>query len=178
MRWGTLYLPWDVEWVAIDGETQLAARFEAATIDPETRKQQVDVKFCYDRPLEWAKQAFHDLNLLSVRPNAATANRHGYARPAYICHSRRRETAILRQVDSSASSRQLKKNDTGICTLSVLRTAIVCFSGGIGGTSIREQAGRSCNGADCRCSEGSTGVFLGTYWQARAENGTAQRCVL
>ena len=24
-------------------------------------------------PMEWAKQAFHDLNLLSVRPNAATA---------------------------------------------------------------------------------------------------------
>jgi DNA sulfur modification protein DndB len=126
-----LYLPWDVEWAAIDGETQLAARFEAATINPETRKQQVDVKFCYNRPLEWAKQAFHDLNLLSVRPNAATA---------IAMDMRDTLTSVTREVAKLpffegrvASSRQLKKNDTGICTLSVLRTAVVCFSEGIGG---------------------------------------------
>jgi DNA sulfur modification protein DndB len=129
--WGTLYLPWDVEWVAIDGETQLAARFEAATINPETRKQQVDVKFCYDRPLEWAKQAFHDLNLLSVRPNAATAISMDMRDPLT---SITREVAKLPFFDGRvASSRQLKKKDTGILTLSVLRTAVVCFSEGIGG---------------------------------------------
>ena len=131
LSWGTLYLPWDVEWVAIDGETQLAARFEAATINPETRKQQVDVKFCYDRPLEWAKQAFHDLNLLSVRPNAATAIAMDMRDPLT---SVTRDVAKLPFFDGRvASYRQLKKNDTGICTLSVLRTAIVCFSEGIGG---------------------------------------------
>jgi DNA sulfur modification protein DndB len=129
--WGTLYLPWDVEWVAIDGETQLAARFEAATINPETRKQQVDVKFCYNRSLDWAKQAFHDLNLLSVRPNAATAIAMDMRDPL---------TSVTRDIAKLpffsgrvASSRQLKKNDIGICTLSVLRTAVVCFSEGIGG---------------------------------------------
>jgi DGQHR domain-containing protein len=129
--WGTLYLPWDVEWVAIDGETQLAARFEAAKINPNTRKQQVDVKFCYDRPLEWAKQAFHDLNLLSVRPNAATAIAMDMRDPLT---SVTRDVAKLPFFNGRvASSRQLKKNDTGICTLSVLRTAVVCFSEGIGG---------------------------------------------
>jgi DGQHR domain-containing protein len=128
---GRLLLPWDVEWVAIDGETQLAARFEAANINSETRKQQVDIKFCYDRPLEWAKQAFHDLNLLSVRPNAATAIAMDMRDPLT---SVTRDVAKLPFFDGRvASSRQLKKNDTGICTLSVLRTAVVCFSEGIGG---------------------------------------------
>ena len=129
--WGKLILPWDVEWVAIDGETQLAARFAAAKISPDTRKQQVDVRFCYNRPLEWAKQAFHDLNLLSVRPNAATAISMDMRDPL---------TSITRDVAKLpffagriASSRQLKKHDTAICTLSVLRTAVVCFSEGIGG---------------------------------------------
>jgi DNA sulfur modification protein DndB len=126
-----LYLPWDVDLVAIDGETQLAARFEAAKINSATTKQMVDVKLCYNRPLEWAKQAFHDLNLLSVRPNAATAISMDMRDPL---------TSITRQVaqmpffkDRVASSRQLKKKDSAICTLSVLRTAVVCFSEGIAG---------------------------------------------
>jgi len=113
-----LYLPWDVELVAIEGETQLAARFEAAKINSTTTKQMVDVKLCYNRPLEWAKQAFHDLNLLSVRPNAATA---------IFMDMRDPLTSIRRQVaqipffkDRVASSRQLKKKDNAICTLSVL----------------------------------------------------------
>lgn len=102
-----LYLPWDVELVAIDGQTQLTARFEAAKINSATTKQMVDVKLCYNRPLEWAKQAFHDLNLLSVRPNAATAISMDMRDPL---------TSITRQVaqtpffkDRVASSRQLKK---------------------------------------------------------------------
>jgi hypothetical protein len=76
-------------------------------------------------------QAFHDLNLLSVRPNAATAISMDMRDPL---------TSITRQVaqipffkDRVASSRQLKKKDTAICTLSVLRTAVVCFSEGIAG---------------------------------------------
>src|SRR6185437_13219345 len=105
-----LYLPWDVDLVAIDGETQLAARFEAARINSETTKQMVDVKLCYNRPLEWAKQAFHYLNLLSVRPNAATAISMDMRDPL---------TSVTRQValtpffrDRVASSRQLKKKDS------------------------------------------------------------------
>lgn len=129
--YGELLLPWDVEFVAIDGETQLAARFEAANINDNTKKQKVDVKICYNRPLEWAKQAFHDLNLLSVRPNAATAIAMDMRDPL---------TSVTRDVaqlpffhNRVSSSRQLKKNDTGLCTLSVLRTAVVCFSEGIAG---------------------------------------------
>jgi hypothetical protein len=110
---------------------QLAARFEAAVIDPETRRQLVDIKFCYSRSLDWAKQAFHDLNLLSVRPNAATAIAMDMRDPLT---SITRDVAKLPFFDGRVvASRQMKQNDTGICTLSVLRTSVVCFSEGIGG---------------------------------------------
>jgi DNA sulfur modification protein DndB len=46
-----LYLPWDVDLVAIDGETHLAARFEAAGINSATPKNMVDVKLFYNLPL-------------------------------------------------------------------------------------------------------------------------------
>ena len=64
-------IPWDAQLVAIDGETQLAARFDSANLKPETKNDFVAVVICHDRPIEWARQVFYDLNLLSVRPNAA-----------------------------------------------------------------------------------------------------------
>jgi DGQHR domain-containing protein len=136
--YGELFLPWDVELVAIDGETQLAARFEAANINANTKKAKVDVKICYNRSLEWAKQAFHDLNLLSVRPNAATAIAMDMRDPLT---SVTRDVAQLPFFNGRVSaSRQLKKNDNGICTLSVLRTAVVCFGEGIAGLQYGNKA--------------------------------------
>ena len=35
---GFIQIPWEQRLVAIDGETQLAARYEAANIDPETAR--------------------------------------------------------------------------------------------------------------------------------------------
>ncbi len=67
-------IPWDAQLVAIDGETQLAARFDAANLKPETKNDFVPVVICHDRSIEWARQVFHDLNLLSVRPNAAASS--------------------------------------------------------------------------------------------------------
>jgi hypothetical protein len=66
-----LELPWSIELVTIDGETQLAARFEAKAQNPETQEMMDDVKICYDRGT--AGQSFHDLNVFSIRPNAAPA---------------------------------------------------------------------------------------------------------
>lgn len=126
-----IHLPWGVDFVAIDGETQLAARFLASSINKATENQMVDVRICYNRSLEWAKQAFHDLNILSVRPNAATAIAMDMRDPL---------TSITRHVaqvpffkNRVANTRQLKKNENSICTLSVLRTAVVCFSEGLSG---------------------------------------------
>lgn len=68
---GFLLIPWDQHLVAIDGETQLAARFEAANVNPTTKQDFVAVEICHGRSLDWARQSFHDLNRLGVRPNAA-----------------------------------------------------------------------------------------------------------
>jgi DGQHR domain-containing protein len=130
-RLPVLHLPWSVQLVAIDGETQLAARHEAARMNPNTAEMQVDVKICYDRDLEWAKQAFHDLNLLSIRPNAATAvamdMRDG------LTHVTRKVANLPFYAKRIITGRQLKKKDNAITTLSILRASVVCFAEGIGG---------------------------------------------
>jgi DGQHR domain-containing protein len=127
----TLSLPWTVQLVAIDGETQLAARYEAARMNPGTAEMLVDVKICYDRDLDWAKQAFHDLNLLSVRPNAATAVAMDM-RDA-LTHITRKVAELPFFAGRVVTGRQLSKKDNGIATLSVLRSSVVCLSEGIGG---------------------------------------------
>ncbi len=107
----TLSLPWTVQLVAIDGETQLAARYEAARMNPGTAEMLVDVKICYDRDLDWAKQAFHDLNLLSVRPNAATAVAMDM-RDA-LTHITRKVAELPFFAGRIVTGRQLKKKTTG-----------------------------------------------------------------
>jgi len=57
--------------VAIDGETQLAARHEARNLNEETMQEFVPIYVCHGRDKQWARQSFHDLNALGVKPNAA-----------------------------------------------------------------------------------------------------------
>ncbi len=126
-----LQLPWSVELVAIDGETQLAARFEALKKNPKTADMLVDVKICHDRPTDWARQAFHDLNVLSVRPNAATAVAMDMRDP--LTHVTRFIADLPFFAGRVKTDRQLSKKDNGITTFSVLRASVVCFAEGIGG---------------------------------------------
>src|SRR5262249_55439237 len=68
---GFIQVPWDLKLVAIDGETQLAARHEAASVKPDTKQEFVPIYICHGHDQLWARQCFHDLNTLGVRPNAA-----------------------------------------------------------------------------------------------------------
>jgi hypothetical protein len=126
-----LELPWSIELVAIDGETQLAARFEARAKNPKTQEMMVDVKICYDRSTAWAGQAFHDLNVFSIRPNAATAVAMDMRDP--LTHVTRSIADMPFFSGRIKSDRQLSKKSNGIATLSVLRSSLVCFAEGIGG---------------------------------------------
>jgi hypothetical protein len=126
-----LELPWSIELVAIDGETQLAARFEAKAKNPETQEMMVDVKICYNRSTAWAGQAFHDLNVFSIRPNAATAVSMDMRDP--LTHVTRTIADMPFFSGRIKSDRQLSKKSNGIATLSVLRSSLVCFAEGIGG---------------------------------------------
>src|SRR6266446_6242911 len=46
---GSIQIPWDIQRVAIDGETQLAARFEAQNIKEETKNDFVPIVICHGR---------------------------------------------------------------------------------------------------------------------------------
>ena len=130
---GSVLVPWGAQLVAIDGETQLAARYEASNIDPETENGFVAVYICHGFTKNWARQAFHDLNVLGVRPNAAVSIGMDARDPL---------TAIARQVEKRVPffrdrvnkvRRQLRGSDTDVVTIASLRGACITFAEGIGG---------------------------------------------
>ena len=130
---GFIQVPWEERVVAIDGETQLAARHEAANLDPETKREFVGVYICHSRPELWARQAFHDLNTLAVRPNAALSMGMDARNPI---------TKIAREVERKVTffdgrvnkvSRQLRSGDMNVVTLPTLRGACVTLAKGING---------------------------------------------
>jgi DNA sulfur modification protein DndB len=134
-KWGfgSILVPWERKLVAIDGETQLAARYEAANIDPATKDDFVAVYICHGFSKNWARQAFHDLNVLGVRPNAAISIGMDARDPL---------TAISRQVEKrvpffkdrvNKTRRQLRGADTDIVTIAALRGACITVAEGIGG---------------------------------------------
>ncbi|MGQ0430626.1 MAG: DNA sulfur modification protein DndB [Gammaproteobacteria bacterium] len=128
-----ILIPFDRSLVAIDGETQLAARYEAAEADPATKGEYVPVMIAHGRSQPWARQAFHDLNVLGVRPNAALSIGMDARDPL---------TQVARDVEESVPlfrgrvnkvRRQLRSSDTDITTITSLRGACVTFSEGIAG---------------------------------------------
>lgn len=126
-------IPYGTQLVAIDGETQLAARFVAANIDSNTKQAFVPVVVCHGQSTEWARQVFHDMNLLGVRPNAAVG---------ISMDARDPLTYVARQVEESVPfftgrvnkvRRQLRKTDKDVITITALRGACVTLAEGIGG---------------------------------------------
>jgi DGQHR domain-containing protein len=130
---GYIQIPWDLPIVAVDGETQLAARHEARSISPKTADEFVPVYVCHGKPLTWARQTFHDLNVLGVQPNAALS---------ISMDARDAATKMTRDVEQHVSfftgrinkiTRQLKRDDQDVLTMSALRGACVTFAAGIAG---------------------------------------------
>lgn len=130
---GYLQAPHGTKLIAIDGETQLAARFEAANRDPETTNEKVAVYIVHGQTKNWARQSFHDLNLLSVKPNAALGIGMDARDPL---------TQVARDVESKVpflrdrvnkSRRQLRSSDKDVMTITALRGACITFSEGISG---------------------------------------------
>ena len=128
-----LLLPYGVPLVAIDGETQLAARYEAASLDQETKQDLVPVMICYGRDLGWARQVFHDLNLLSVRPNAAIGISMDSRDPlTYVAREVEKHVAFFNGRVNTVR-RQLRRSDPHLVTITGLRGACVTLAKGIGG---------------------------------------------
>ena len=130
---GFTQVPWGTVLAALDGETQLASRFEAAAKNPTSKSGFVAVYIVHGKPAGFARQCFHDLNVLGVQPNAALA---------ISMDARDPVTAVTRAVAVQVpffngrvneKSRQLKRSDPNVVTLSALRGACVTFMLGIGG---------------------------------------------
>jgi DNA sulfur modification protein DndB len=130
---GYIQIPWDLPIIAVDGETQLAARHEARTISPKTAEEFVPVYICHGKPLIWARRTFHDLNVLGVQPNAALSISMDARDPA---------TKLTRDVEQHVAfftgrinkvTRQLKRDDKHVLMMSALRGACVTFAVGIAG---------------------------------------------
>jgi DGQHR domain-containing protein len=134
-KWGfgSILVPWERKLVAIDGETQLAARYEAANRDPSTKDGFIAIYVCHGYSKNWARQAFHDLNVLGVRPNAAISIGMDARDPL---------TAVARQVEKRVPffrdrvnkvRRQLRGTDRDVVTIAALRGACITVAEGIGG---------------------------------------------
>lgn len=130
---GLLQVPWDVKLIAIDGETQLAARHEAASKDPDTRHEFVPVYICFGHNQSWARQAFHDLNTLAVRPNTALSMSMDARDPVTsIANAVEQATPMLRG-RVNRYRRQLRDTDRDITTITGLRGAVATLAKGIAG---------------------------------------------
>jgi DNA sulfur modification protein DndB len=128
-----LQIPYDAQLIAIDGETQLAARFEASRMNPATKGDRIAVMFCHGRPATWARQAFHDVNTFGVRPNAALAIGMDARDPLTSVARDVEEATPLFKGRVNTASRQLGKKDTDVVTITALRGAVVTLAEGIGG---------------------------------------------
>jgi DGQHR domain-containing protein len=126
-------VPWGELLVAIDGETQLAARHEAANIHPPTKQEFVAVYICHGKDKLWARQAFHDLNTLAVRPNAAVSIGMDARDPlTKVCRDVERHVPFFKDRVNKVR-RQLRSTDTDVVTITALRGACVTLAKGING---------------------------------------------
>jgi hypothetical protein len=130
---GFIQVPWDQRLVAIDGETQLAARHEAANIQPASKQEFVPIYVCHGKDQQWARQSFHDLNTLGVKPNAALSIGMDARDPI---------TRVARDVEQKVTffrnrinnvRRQLRATDDDVTTIAALRGACVTIAKGIVG---------------------------------------------
>lgn len=132
---GTAFIqvPWEEKLIAIDGETQLAARHEAKNLEPATLQDFVPVYICHGRHKTWARQSFHDLNALGVKPNAALSIGMDARDPiTKVCKTVERRVAFF---DGRVNKvrRQLRTSDTDVVTITALRGACVTLGVGING---------------------------------------------
>ena len=132
-----LQVPFGTTVMAIDGETQLAAWHLFRAQHPEELENASDiwvaVMVAHGKSIGWARQAFHDLNILGVKPNPALS---------LGMDGRDRVTRIARGLEShipflhkrvNTSRRQLRKADDDVITITALRGACVTLLKGISG---------------------------------------------
>lgn len=125
--------------LAIDGETQLTAHYRLdadSAIPPELRKQHREYKLTavvhHGVNVRAARQYFHDLNVLAVRPNTSLGLSMDTNDPLMqVVADIETLEVLLNRVDKMA--RQLPRRSSKLVTLQSLRQMIVNIGKGISG---------------------------------------------
>lgn len=120
-----LLLPHGAFLTAIDGETQRLAWALASQSEPSLLSRRIAAVVHHGLPIKIARQYFHDLNTLEVKPNAAVAISMDDRDPAT-----RIARAVMEEVPQlrgriNLRRRQLRRNDPEVLTISGLRTGVV-----------------------------------------------------
>ncbi|TWP49245.1 hypothetical protein FKR81_24315 [Lentzea tibetensis] len=111
--------------VNTDGETQRMAWAWAAAREPEINNAKVAVTISHGRSVSWARQIFHDFNLLGVRPNVAVGISMDSSDVATRIARELEERSPVLKNRVMQTGRQLGQNSTELVTISALRSAVV-----------------------------------------------------
>lgn len=124
--------------IPFEGETQLAGRFQAWERNPGLMNVPLHVTLVHGRPAEWAQQAFHDVNVFGIKPNAALAiAMDRYDTATMIAKELEKQVPFLtgkvNTVRRQLRTRDRKKGE--IMTITTLRTSVATISKGIAGVA-------------------------------------------
>ncbi len=127
--------------IALDGETQLTAHYALDTdrsgqyedIKAAHRRAQLGVVLHHGISVNTARQYFHDLNILAVRPNTSLGLAMDTQDPIIrvLEAVERRTPALIGKIDKAA--RQLPKRSLKLVTLQNLRQLVINIGTGISG---------------------------------------------
>ncbi|MGU3645172.1 DNA sulfur modification protein DndB [Microbacterium sp. C23T] len=127
--------------LSIDGETQLTAHYALDTdpaIDPETKDKHrvynLGAIVHHGVSLQHARQYFHDLNVLAVRPNTSLGLAMDTQDPLMqVVDQVQHLPLLLGRVDTTARQLPKKNHGSKLVTLQALRQMVVNVAKGIGG---------------------------------------------
>lgn len=116
-------IPYGMQLVAADGDTQTAALYAAMAERPTIADDTIRVDIYHGRDLDFFRQLFHDLNNKGVRPSTALGlGMDGRDPVVRICREVEKLSFLSGRLNKK--SRQLKKGGEQIITLTALHTAV------------------------------------------------------
>jgi DNA sulfur modification protein DndB len=130
---GYLRIPYDARLIALDGQTQLAARYHARKrLTRAIDSKPATVMFCHGRSVAWAKQTLFDLHLKAVPTSRAAGS---------SLDTRAPSSRLVRRLVSDVEAFETCTDDCAdtrepeLMTFSALRLACITLSEGISGLS-------------------------------------------
>jgi len=130
-------IPSDHFLVAFDGDTQLAARHELQREDQTTKKDPVAVTIVHGESIEYARQAFHDVNAYGVKVSKSLALAMDSSDPITRLTKEMIQRFPLLSGRVEMIKPTLRADDKAIITLSSLQMAVKGFVGGINQPSVK-----------------------------------------